>query len=75
MAKIKKNTFQATVQESHLEKAVNATPDVNGHFHKGLGALKANDKDKISVPDTSKYALILSKHGIKPVKVWEYDKI
>lgn len=49
MAKIKKNTFQATVQESHLEKAV--------------------------ILPSSKYALILSKHGIKPVKVWEYDKI
>lgn len=166
MAKIKKNTYQTKVQEGHLEKAVNATPDVNGHFHKGLGALNANDKNKISVPDTSKltgsldidtttrnlypeetrwdyaieynnetffieihpgstgevtkvisklnwlknwlktkapeinnikavskpayhwvytnkysilpsskYALILSKHGIKPIKVWEYDKI
>lgn len=54
MVKIKKQSYVVKVQEDHLEKAVNATPDVKGSFHRGLGALSASDKTKIHVPDTSK---------------------
>lgn len=54
MAKNKKKVFQTSIQTSLLEKAIEQTPDVKGHFCKGLGALNSAAKTKISVPDTTK---------------------
>lgn len=42
------------IVQTPLEKAADKTPDVKGHFCKGLGAIKSNEKERIIVPDTRK---------------------
>ena len=40
------------IAQTPLEKAADKTPDVKGHFCKGLGAVKGSERTKFLVPDT-----------------------
>lgn len=44
----------AVITQTPLEKATEETPDVKGHFCKGLGAIKGNERDRFIAPDPRK---------------------